>query len=412
LATALLIAVLLVVSILVVFVVADAQKQQTTVTLEQAIASTHGGRLVGRDGDDSAIRDVAVAVSDPRGLRIDGAMPTGLPDRAAMDQVARTGKPQQRQVVISGRHFAVRTARHGDDTVQAVLDLQEQRAEIGRLIRAILISGAIGVVLASVAAAAFGRRAVRPMADSLQLQRQFVADAAHELRTPLTLLSTRAQLLSRRLRHLDVPDVTAQVQLETGLRGLVGDAASLTEILEDLLIAADRTTELPREPVDLVSVAQDAVAATEASLIPSGIAIRLDTDESAGRIAAGSRAALLRATNAMIDNAVTHARSLVVVDVGARAGFVELTVTDDGPGIDAPALPTIFDRFASQRRDTADPATRRHYGLGLALVSDVAARHGGTVTAAQRSDGLPGAVFRLKLPTAVKRRRSTFRRSR
>jgi signal transduction histidine kinase len=58
----------------------------------------------------------------------------------------------------------------------------------------------------------------------------------------------------------------------------------------------------------------------------------------------------------------------------------------------------MFERFASDHPDTADGAGRRHFGLGLALVSEIATRHGGTVTAANRPGA--GAVLRLTLPVS------------
>ncbi len=394
------------VSTLVVLVVLNGQQQQTTATLRQAISNTHGDGVDRRDTDDSAVRNVAIAVLDGHGTRIEGVMPVGLPDRAVMARVARTGRADQRQVVLAGRHFAVRTAVHGDATVQAVMDLREQREEIARLLQAIVVGGAIGVAPVSAVAVLLGRRAVRPLAEALTLQQRFVADAAHELRTPLTLLSTRAQLLGRRLQHAEMTDPAAQTQLEAGARELVADAASLTEILEDLLLAADRTAELPDVPVDLAAVAREAVTAAAVAADPAGIRIRLaiSADDDALHIGAGSRPAVLRAANALIDNAVTHASSQVDVRVVPRGGGVDLEVADDGPGIDAQTLPTIFERFASRRAaGESGPHGRRHYGLGLALVSDVAARHGGTVGVEHRADGHSGAVFRLHLPTGVRR---------
>lgn len=405
-AAGLLLAVLAVVSTLVVLVVLNGQKQQTVATLDQAIASTHGDGIDRRDADDSAVRNVAVAVWDGHGFRVEGLMPAGLPDRVVMRRVARSGRVDQRRLVLAGRHFAVRTAPHGDDTVQAVLDLREQRAELARLLQAIVVGGAIGVLLVSVVAVVLARRAVRPLAEALTLQQRFVTDAAHELRTPLTLLSTRAQLLGRRLRQVGVTDPATRTALETGARDLVADSANLTEILEDLLLAADRTAELPAVPVDLAAVTREAVAAAQPAAGTAGISIRLTidaADETAARLAAGSRPAILRAANALIDNAVTHAMSRVEVTLVPRGSAVELDVADDGPGIDAETLPTIFDRFASGRATGNFGSGRRHYGLGLALVSDVAVRHGGTVTAEPRPDGGSGALFRLRLPTTMPR---------
>jgi signal transduction histidine kinase len=400
-AAGLLVAVLAVMSSLVVLVVLNGQKQQTTAVLIQAISETRGGVIDRRDGDDSSIRRVAVAVTDEHGTRIDGAMPRGLPDRSLMAVVARTGRPDQRRVELDGMHYVIRTARHGDVTVQAVLNLHEQREEIARLLQAIVIGGGIGVLLVAVVAVLLGRRAVRPLADALVLQQRFVADAAHELRTPLTLLSTRAQLLSRRIRRAGLLQPALQSQLDDGVRGLVNDAANLTEILEDLLLAADRSADLPQVPVDIATLADEAVSSAAVAARSAGIDVALvidSQDQDSLRLRAGSRPALLRAVNALIDNAVSHAASQVIVRVRSDPGHVEVDVIDDGPGIDAETLPTIFDRFASQR--PADPVghSRRHYGLGLALVSDVAARHGGAVTVVSRDDHGGGAVFRLRLP--------------
>jgi len=60
----------------------------------------------------------------------------------------------------------------------------------------------------------------------------------------------------------------------------------------------------------------------------------------------------------------------------------------------------MFDRFSSDRRPAAEPGGRRHFGLGLALVSEIATRHGGSVTAENRRPPQPGALLRLTVPAA------------
>ena len=95
----------------------------------------------------------------------------------------------------------------------------EQHQERERILGALGLAGGAGLVLATLAAAVLARRAVRPMAQALEQQRRFVADAGHELRTPLTLLSTRTQLLARRVRDRRRPADAARPAGPTRRRG-------------------------------------------------------------------------------------------------------------------------------------------------------------------------------------------------
>ena len=115
----------------------------------------------------------------------------------------------------------------------------------------------------------------------------------------------------------------------------------------------------------------------------------------------GVPAALRRAVTALVDNAVGHARSVVRLEVAVHRGEAVLQVLDDGPGISPEVAPRMFERFTSARSEPADPAGgRRHYGIGLALVADVAAAHGGRVSGGARPDGAPGAALTLVLPAS------------
>ena len=102
--------------------------------------------------------------------------------------------------------------------------------------------------------------------------------------------------------------------------------------------------------------------------------------------------ALHRALTALVDNALRHARSTVSVAAARVRDHVVVTVTDDGPGIDPQVAPRLFDRFAAGT-SAAEPG-RRRYGLGLALVAEIAAAHRGDVDVGAP----PGTTLRITLP--------------
>jgi signal transduction histidine kinase len=341
-----------------------------------------------------------VDVSDPPAgtwvvVRRDGdqlatpGLPAGLPDTDQMRSVAASGVGSTADFVADQREFRVETQPVRGGVMQVLLDLSADHAERTRLLEAFLISGIAGLAVSAAVGVWLARRAVAPMADALALQRRFVADAGHELRTPLTLLSTRAQLIRRSVRQGADPDT-----LRSDVDGLVGDAHQLTDILDDLLLAADPREMSERELVDLPTVAGQAVDSARPLADERGVRLVCATTAETPRVV-GARASLRRAMIALLDNAIRHAGGEVRLTVGMAGRNAVIDVTDDGPGIDPDLVPTLFERFATAPAD-GQPAAHRRYGLGLALVSEIAARHGGSVSLAD--NGRPGATFRLLLP--------------
>lgn len=306
-------------------------------------------------------------------------MPVGLPDLAALDRVAGGGM-ELTDVDIPAGHFRVRTESVHGNIVQAVLDLHADRMADMRLVGALFMVGVVGLGLAAVTGFWLGRRAVRPLADLLAQRRHFVADASHELRTPLTLLSTRAQLLYRKVSGTAV---TAEVD------GLVRDSKYLSQILDDLLTTLDPRTAMD-ELIDLVSVVDDRVEAVRPAA--NGIRLNWVKPTRPARVT-GSAAALRRAVTALLDNAIRHAQSTVDISVTVTGDTVRLRITDDGPGIAEDVLPQLFTRFGSF---STTAGGRQGHGLGLALVAEIAQRHRGSVKAA--NSGAGGAELLLSLP--------------
>jgi two-component system, OmpR family, sensor kinase len=293
----------------------------------------------------------------------------------------------------------VRTARRGREVVQAALDLASQHEERQHLVIALLSVGAAGLALAGGVGLVMGRRAVRPLAQALALQRDFVADASHELRTPLTLLSTRAQLLARSLQDSDV-----DADIRNDSQGVVRDTSRMVAVVDDLLLAADAGAPGTHVPLDLALLCSE--LADSARAYAAGRGIELAAEQTADAVVEGNAVALRRALTALVDNALAHTPQggRVTLTSGRERELCTVDVKDTGSGLDPDVADRIFDRFHSGRQR----ADRRSYGLGLSLASGVAARHGGTLTVV--SSGPTGTTFRLSLP-AVQGSPKNHRRS-
>ena len=339
-----------------------------------------------------------LTIRTPQKLVSTKGIPAGFPDVAALDAAVGAGPGTTTSVEVGGKEYLVFTEARGNAVVQGVLDLTPGHAERDRLVSALLLSGLLGLVLAAAAGAFLASRAMKPLASALALQRRFVADASHELRTPLTLLSTRAQLVQRGLRRNQDP-----ASLAADVDGLVTDADNLAMVLEDLLVAADPRGSVADSPVDLGQLVEQVVAACRPAAAVAAVTLVCVRPDGAVVVTA-SPGAIRRAVTALVDNAIRHAHSEVSVTVAVRSNRAVIEVSDDGPGIDDEILPRLFDRFESS--GSAAPATpegpsegRRRYGLGLVLVSEVAARHHGEVSAHNRP-AVGGATLQLSLPYA------------
>jgi signal transduction histidine kinase len=236
---------------------------------------------------------------------------------------------------------------------------------------ALLFAGIIGVVIAGLVGFVAARRAVAPLGEALALQRRFVADAGHELRTPLTVLHTRAQLLARRMS----PDDPSRPMMDQ----LLDDSRVLGEIVDEMLESAALAADPSRgELLDPGELAAEVVASLNVLAARAGVTLQ----ESTGNLrqVRGSRSALRRAMTALVDNALSHTPpgGEVIVTTADHGDRVLITVTDDGEGLSGDDAARLTERFARGQSSIGGVGGGRRFGLGLSLVREVAAAHGGT----------------------------------
>ncbi|WP_018160788.1 sensor histidine kinase [Smaragdicoccus niigatensis] len=295
------------------------------------------------------------------------------------------------------QHYRALVADNPDGRVVVLLDSSPYEADRRRLLLGLALAEVVGLAVSAAVAQLFSRRAIRPLNQALDLQRRFVADASHELRAPLTVLHTRAQLLARRADQLDPIELRRQVD------GIVADTRALGDVVEDLLLSASLEA-VPRslEPIDLLELSRE--VRDSVTTHAESIGIHVDVEQGAATSASayvvmGSRA-LRRALFALVDNALAHERpgGSVVLRLDRTDTDVSVAVEDTGVGIDPEVVDDLFTRFAHGENQ---PTGGRRYGIGLALVREIAQAHHGEVFVASTPG--KGATFTLCFPAVEKR---------
>jgi two-component system OmpR family sensor kinase len=222
---------------------------------------------------------------------------------------------------------------------------------------------------------------------SLERQREFVADASHELRTPLTSIQANLELLQVEGPGSD-DDRTAVDSALSSTRRMSGLVSDLL-----LLARADAGRQVARTDIDLAQIAAGALEEVE----PIAGERRLESHLESPLPMKGNPDELHRMIRNLLENAVRHTPEQATVELTARGDGQEalLEVLDDGPGIPAGIEEQVFDRFV--RGDgPADTVGGGGSGLGLAIVRAVAQSHGGSVEAGKSTYG--GARISVRLP--------------
>jgi len=224
-----------------------------------------------------------------------------------------------------------------------------------------------------------------------RLKDEFLATLSHELRSPLNAIVAWAHILCE--PGLDPATASRAVQ------AIDRNARAQAQLVADILDVSRIITgqfHVSLGPVRLSDVIESAADTVRPAARARDIRLELAIDPAVGPVS-GDASRLQQVIWNLLSNAIKFApaRGRVQVRLEDAGSCIELSVTDDGPGIDPAFLPYVFDRF----RQADSSSTRLHagLGLGLAIVRHLVELHGGTVEARNREDR-PGAVLIVRLP--------------
>ncbi len=264
-------------------------------------------------------------------------------------------------------------------------DFTDRQDEIGHL------SGA----LRDMTAALYGR---------IEAIERFAADVAHELKNPLTSLRSAVETM---------PLARTDDQRRRLLHVINHDVRRLDRLITDIADASRLDAELQREQresIDVGAILISICSHYNDTAQTDGPSIRLTLERHAlgarTFITSGHGGRLARVFTNLIDNArsFSHQGGEIRVCAKREGGVIEITVDDDGPGIAAEPIERIFERFYTDRPESA---FGNNSGLGLSITKQIVEAHRGRIIASNRTisdgDGLPqvaGARFVVRLPAS------------
>ncbi|WP_433211995.1 sensor histidine kinase [Dactylosporangium sp. CS-047395] len=262
----------------------------------------------------------------------------------------------------------------------------DPRTEVGGLAQA------LNTMLGQIETAFDERRASEEAALASEgRMRRFVADASHELRTPLTSIRGFAELYRQ------------SGQTDDNIRRIEHHATRMGLLVDDLLLLArmDQQRPLEKRPVDLLSLATDALIDARVTATDHRLRLRTpnsedDDADTEAPIVLGDEARLRQVLQNLLSNALNHtpAGTEVTVFVGTDADKAILEVSDNGPGMTEDDAARVFERF--YRTDPSRTRALGGSGLGLSIVAALVKAHNGEVTL--KTAPAKGATFRVTIP--------------
>ena len=270
------------------------------------------------------------------------------------------------------------------------VDLHQDNEILGKLLSSLTIGGLICLVLAYYGSRFMADRAMAPIKTSWQRQQDFVADASHELRTPLTVVQVNLELVKGN------PEETVASQSKWLDYSLL-ETRRMSKLVDDLLFLAradSRQQTLEIKQFSLDTALREVIGSFTPLAETSGILLEASLDSKITYL--GDEFRIKQLIVILLDNAIKYTPSGGRVTLGLQNWdtFAEITVSDNGEGIEQEHLTKIFERF--YRVDKARSQQKEGTGLGLAIADWIIQSHHGQVKVSS-SPG-EGTTFVINLP--------------
>lgn len=273
----------------------------------------------------------------------------------------------------NGRIYMYKIAVYDNDTdILVFLDVTDRLSSVTELIKFSLIVGLLSMLLFVLIVSLFSQKAIKPMIDNMERQREFVTNAGHELKTPIAIISANTEVLEMMNGKNEWTDsIMSQVKR---LSGLVNNLLRLARMEE--------SADIVLENVDFSKEAKDVAESMRPVIENADKTLTVSIEE--GVIVQAEASNLHELVNILVDNAAKYCddHGSIRVELYKKGKNAILNVSNDYENADKTDTKRFFERF--YREDESHNSGKQGYGIGLSMAEQIVKMFGGKISAATK----------------------------
>lgn len=318
----------------------------------------------------SAVYFTAETDSAGETVRVDIRRIASVTEEEARIYVASVASLQKSDGKIDRFRYRVTPLADGNGQVFVFLDTTDQTYSIARIAALSFLAEIACLLLMLLLVVLLSKKAIRPIAENIERQKQFVTDAGHELKTPISIILANTDALEL---HMGESKWSKNIREQT---------TRLARLMQNLLTLA--RLEESKKPTDVAEFSLSLLLADTLDMFrelmePRGLVLEADIAE--GVLIRAGREQITRLLTTLFDNAVRYADAdtTVRVTLASDGGTATFKVQNQCSTLPACPPEKLFDRFF--RGDMSRNGSSGGYGIGLSAAKAIAEQNGGTITA-------------------------------
>ena len=253
---------------------------------------------------------------------------------------------------------------------------REPRIDVlNNLLRVFISIGSISLIFLLLISIYLTNKTIKPIKETFEKQKQFIADASHELKTPLAIIRTNNSLV------LSNKNLTVESQSKW-LNYINNQIERMSELIDEMLSLAKLDANRGHDEFvvfNLSKLLNNILLTFEAVIFENKIELESNIEEDIS--IKGDKESIKKVFTILLDNAIKYTNQSGKIDVDLRQekNKIKIKVKNSGEGINRKDLNKIFERF--YRVDTSRARESGGYGLGLSIAKSIVENHNGKIYA-------------------------------